>query len=174
MKFPLALALTLFAAPAHAADPFAKSASKAEHSLVDVVPSVPGVGLPRAQPKAVEEELATTPPSELNLRCQGFLAALGQASKLRRDVTTALDTDKAIDRLEQALVDEVVAAAGEGYSVKERLALAAETAKGMVPRMREQLTRFVTLLRKPSEADRQTLANQDAVCRAVLSRVKGE
>ena len=169
----LALCLCLPAAPslAQETDPFAKSANESKRSMIDIVPAVPG-SFPAPDPDAVREELTTTPATDLNLRCQGFLTALGQASNVRRQVTGLLDTEKAIDRLQTALINEAVAAAGEGYSVKERLALAKRTAMGFVPKAREQVTRFVGLLRKPSEADAQTLANQKAVCDAVLRAVK--
>ena len=55
--------------------------------------------------------------------------------------------------------------------MKDRLARAKEAAKGLVPEARRQAARFVTLLRKPQTADAQTLANQEAVCHAVLNRL---
>ena len=150
-------------------------------ALADTAPTVPvrqpapavAAPLPPAQPEAVRRELEATPPDDLNLRCQGFFTALGQANRLRKETTALLDPDRAVDRLQAALVAEAVAAVGEGYSLKQRLALAKDTVKGLVPKTRDQVARFVNLLRKPEAADAQTLANQEAVCRAVLERVAG-
>lgn len=136
-------------------------------------PDASAAPLPPAQPTEVQKELEQTPPSELNLRCQGFFTALGQANSLRKQATSLVDPDRAVDRLQEALVAEAVAAAGEGYSVKQRLAQARDAAKGLLPKARAQAARFVTLLRKPKEADAQTLANQEAVCRAVLAKLTG-
>ena len=172
MRSFVILLLALAVLPAAAADPFAKGARDAERSLVDTVPSVPGVGLPRADLAAVKKQLSATPPSELNLRCQGFLGALAQASKLRRDVAALADTQAAIDRLEKALVDEAVAALDEDYSLRERLSLGADKALAMLPKAKDQAVRFIRLLREPSRADAQALADQDAVCRELLERVR--
>ena len=167
----LCCALLSSSALAQDADPFAKSAEESKGSMVDIVPAVPG-SFPKPEPEAVRKALVTTPPTDLNLRCQGFLTALGQASTLRREAMGLMDADKAMDRLQTALVNEAVAASGEGYSVRERLDLAKRTALGLVPKVREQATRFVGLLRAPSEADAQTLANQKAVCEALLKTVE--
>ena len=156
---------------AQSVDPFAQSARDSKRSLVDLVPVVPGT-FPAPESQVVAKELAATPPSELNLRCQGFLTALGQAAKLRKDAAALLDTETAIDRLQTALVNEAAAATDAGYSMKDRLALAKKAAIGMLPKAKDQAVRFVQLLREPSKADAQTLANQEAVCGAVLKAVK--
>ena len=171
LAFALAASLVVAPSMAQTDDPFSKSAKQSDRSLVDIVPQVPG-SFPPPQKAEVTKELAATPRTDLNLRCQGFLSALGQASQLRREVTGLMDVEKAMDRLQTALVNEAVAAADEDYSVKERLDLAKRTALGLVPKVKDQAVRFIRLLRKPSQADAQTLANQAAVCEALLKTVR--
>ena len=170
----LALALLVAGAsiatgPGHAAE---QPATGTQASSPEV--AAPMATLPPADQAAVAAELKASEPSALNVRCQGFLAAVGQAARLRKDAARLMDTEKAIDALQAAIVKEAVAAAGENYSVKTRLAKGRDALKSVLPAMRDQVSRFVTLLREPSKADEQTLANQEAVCQAVVKRVAGE
>lgn len=144
-------------------------------ALLLLVPAgAAAAGDTRAEGAAKIEGAAAGLAGDLNLQCQGFLTAVARAARTRRDVADALDANRALEVLEEALVKEAMAAAAsEGFSARKLFARAKEKVRGTVPALRAQVDRFVGLVRDPAPADAETLRRQEVLCGALVARLSG-